>query len=146
MRKVQQGFTLIELMIVVAIIGILAAIALPAYQQYTAKSKFTEVVLATAPVKLAIEICVQEGNCGAAGSAVSGVAFGSNGLPATAPTATTYYNGAMLVSGAGVITSTPVAAGPFAATDTYTLTPSAISADGKITWTKGGGCLAKGFC
>jgi len=57
MNKAQKGFTLIELMIVVAIIGILAAVALPAYQTYTKKASFSEVVLATSTVKTAIEVC-----------------------------------------------------------------------------------------
>jgi type IV pilus assembly protein PilA len=51
MKRMQQGFTLIELMIVVAIIGILAAIALPAYKDYTVRAKMTEVVLAASSAK-----------------------------------------------------------------------------------------------
>ena len=51
-QRLQQGFTLIELMIVVAIIGVLAAVALPAYQDYTARARMAEVILAAAPRRL----------------------------------------------------------------------------------------------
>jgi len=59
-RRMQKGFTLIELMIVVAIIGILAAVAIPAYTKYTKKAKFTEVVQATQAIKTAMESCVSD--------------------------------------------------------------------------------------
>lgn len=76
MKKVQQGFTLIELMIVVAIIGILAAIAIPAYQDYTTRAKLTEAVNALAPAKTSVaEFFVSQGsmpaNAAAAGFSTS---------------------------------------------------------------------------
>ena len=60
MKRVQQGFTLIELMIVVAIIGILAAVAIPAYQDYTIKSKLSELVSVTSPARLAVGVTCSE--------------------------------------------------------------------------------------
>jgi len=61
MKRVQQGFTLIELMIVVAIIGILAAVALPAYQDYTVRAKMSEVMLAASACRTSITEIYQSG-------------------------------------------------------------------------------------
>ena len=58
-RQLQQGFTLIELMIVVAIIGILAAVALPAYQDYTKRAKMSEVILAASQCRTSITEVIQ---------------------------------------------------------------------------------------
>ena len=61
MKHIQQGFTLIELMIVVAIIGILAAVALPAYQDYTVRAKMSEVMLAASACRTSISEIYQSG-------------------------------------------------------------------------------------
>ncbi len=131
MNKVQQGFTLIELMIVVAIIGILAAIALPAYQQYTQKANYTEVVLASSAPKAAVEICAQT-TLSTTATAITGCAGGSNGVPADFSGVTQGRVNAVSTSDAGVIVVTPNVANGLTAADTYTLTPSINS--GKVTW------------
>src|SRR5260221_1130807 len=61
METIQKGFTLIELMIVVAIIGILAAVALPAYQDYTVRAKMSEVILAASACRTSITEVYQTG-------------------------------------------------------------------------------------
>ena len=71
-RSFQQGFTLIELMIVVAIIGILAAVALPAYQDYTVRAKVSEVILAASSCRTAITEALQTFPSSNAASAISG--------------------------------------------------------------------------
>jgi type IV pilus assembly protein PilA len=76
-KALAQGFTLVELLVVIAIISVLAAIAIPAYNNYTTKSKFAEVVLATAPTKTAIATCAESGDCLSGGSIALGSANGS---------------------------------------------------------------------
>jgi len=86
MKRVQQGFTLIELMIVVAIIGILAAVALPAYQDYTVKARVSEGILATSQCRTAISEVYQTG---LAGTTVSANGWGCEN---TSGSATKYVN------------------------------------------------------
>ena len=73
LKQTQKGFTLIELMIVIAIIGILAAVAVPQYGQYTMRAKFSEVISQTSAAKTAVTLCFQEegalGNCNGAQAA-----------------------------------------------------------------------------
>lgn len=76
MKAVNKGFTLIELMIVVAIVAILAAIALPAYQTYTKKAKMTELIQGSAPLKTALQICAFD-----KGAFTDCVTLGKNGIP-----------------------------------------------------------------
>jgi type IV pilus assembly protein PilA len=80
MKRTQQGFTLIELMIVVAIIGVLAAVALPAYQDYTKRAKMSEVVLAASACRTTISEVVQSSSGSTLPAAGSWGCEGSGGL------------------------------------------------------------------
>jgi type IV pilus assembly protein PilA len=123
MKRLQQGFTLIELMIVVAIIGILAAVALPAYQDYTIRAKVSEVILALSACRTSITEVYQSstsspggGNWGceaAAGSSkyVGAIVTDDNGVV----TATVQNVGSAVPAGA-LVTITPMANASVAAT------------------------------
>jgi type IV pilus assembly protein PilA len=131
LKKVQQGFTLIELMIVVAIIGILAAIAIPAYQDYTIRAKVTEGIGLADAAKTAVAEAYQSGDmAGVSALAASWVS-----------TATTKYVSSVAITGTtGLITVTYSALVPQIANATLLLTPNILGAalttnqTGNIDW------------
>jgi len=138
MKKVQQGFTLIELMIVVAIIGILAAVAIPSYNNYTAKAKFSEIVSLTGGLKTGVETCVSDGSCMTAG-AIAGIAAATGDIPAV-PVAGGNLS-SMTIGATGVITGTAISTGGLNG-ETFIMTP-ALTADGRVDWTITGTCKTR---
>lgn len=136
-QQSQSGFTLIELMIVTAIIGILVSVALPAYDLYRNRARFAEALLAIGYHRASIETSVFSGRF----SALADVDAGAFGVPpTTAPTATAH--GFDVVD--GTITLTWMNDGTDIDGVTYSLTASGIVPP--IQWTTGGSCVNLGYC
>jgi len=137
--KNQSGFTLIELMIVIAIIGILASVALPAYQTYTKKAKFSEVVLAGSNVKTSVDVCYQtRGNASLANCDT----FAKIGLVAADLTQGAHVASAAITGTTAVITVTGAAS---VDGEDYELTPTV--AGNTLTWSDStSSCIAAGLC
>jgi type IV pilus assembly protein PilA len=117
-KQVQKGFTLIELMIVVAIIGILAAVALPAYQDYTVRARVSELILAASSAKTGLSEGIQTYGSWAA-SWTSAITISATGMISTA-----------VVTSTGVITITGTA--PTSAS-IVTMIPT-VTTDNKLVW------------
>jgi type IV pilus assembly protein PilA len=133
MKRVQQGFTLIELMIVVAIIGILAAIALPAYQDYTVRAKVSEIMLAASGQKTSVSEFFQT-RLQMPATASIGTVTQSSAFVSTIAYSQTDTSTGLVTATASTSTALPATV----RSQTITLTGSGDANTGVVTWVCGG--------
>lgn len=129
MKAVQKGFTLIELMIVVAIVGILAAVAIPQYGDYTSRARASSTLTELASYKMAVGLCAQETG------GLNDCAAGTNGVPAKADTPNLI---GVDVSKTGVITGTSAANTTAGVGLKFTYTPALVAGAANMTWVMSG--------
>lgn len=138
MKPALKGFTLLEMLISLVIVGILAGVAIPSYLSYTQKAYYAEVVRAAGPAKLAVAACYQSIGT------LTGCSGGSNNIPNDIPSGSSAGAVDSITTLNGTITILPTNAHGIESTDSYILTPS-LSADGFIIWTVSGGGVDKGY-
>ena len=134
----QSGFSLIEILIVIAITGILVSVALPSYRQYTQRAQFTEITQATLPYKLAVTECYQ------LTLNLQECTSGHHGIPAAQ---TNEHHKSLLahiqVLAQGIIIASPKKANGFTPSDVYKLTPTVVNHH--LQWTASGQAVERGY-
>ncbi|OGT58042.1 MAG: hypothetical protein A3F43_06225 [Gammaproteobacteria bacterium RIFCSPHIGHO2_12_FULL_42_10] len=128
--RIANGFSLIELMIVIAIIGILTVIGIPSYQEYTKRARFIEVITAVLPYKTAVSLAIQSG------FSLSALSSGMHGIP-DSPKSTKHVASITVENGAITATATPLLSNT-----TYILKPNEEGSH----WAISGTCLKNGLC
>lgn len=131
-----KGFTYVELLITIIVIGVLAALAIPAYQDYLRRAYMSEVVQVAAPYQVAVNECLQHTK------KLKGCNAGARRIPAAIKAPNGPVSSLTVLD--GIITVIPLPAKGVTTAETYILTPS-YDASGDVTWKTSGGSVTKGY-